>query len=385
MNIRIAFFISFLLTALTGISQVEIPINQPIKINFIESELINGVSYIPLQYEKLGTISPDMELKVDGNNYFILDHKVTQNVYHFNENGELSNIITAQKQVTGENNVPILNNPSKFSINPSLEQVEIFSFENSSLNRFTYSGKKIDQIIFPVNPSDFIRDSKGNYWLYTGWNNKESQFRLILTDKSGKIIDKKMRLVSKCTQIESYAFSSFKNTLYLWELLGNSTYKIENNDIAETFTINYGTRNIAPTFHTMDAYDSYQMLNRNGYYSIKKYLENENYAYFFLNLTSETGKEIFHVIYDKKTGKIYRYFENAAISAFDKAQALTDENELVFLVSPRKIRQLASSSTDTLSNQFDELVDASSTVKNTMIVKIKLTSPETSVDSGENQ
>lgn len=385
MNIRFPILLSFiLLWVVTGKSQVEISLIQPIKNNFIESELISEITYIPLKYEKIGALSPDMEIKVDGNNFFILDNKFTQNVFRYNENGELLNTITTQKQISDENNLPVLNNPAKFNINPLSEQVEIFSFENFALNRFTYSGKKIDQIIFPLNPSDFTRDSKGNYWLYTGWNNKESQFRLILTDKNGKIIDKKMRLISKCTQIESYAFSSFKNTVYLWELLGNSTYKIENNAITETYFFDYGIRNISPAFHTMDAYDSYQMINRNGYYSIKKYLENENYAYFFLNLTSEKGKELFHIIYDKKNKKIYRYYENAAIDAFDKAQALTENNELVFLVAPRKIRQLASSEANALPQQFNELVEASDSIKNTMIVKIKLTNPE-DISTGEGK
>jgi hypothetical protein len=366
--------IVLLSSAIAGNSQVEISLIQPIKENFIESELITGISFFPLQYEKYGNISPDMELKVDGSNYFILDNKFTQSVFRYNEKGELVNNITTQKQVAKDKNLPILINPAKFNINPALDQVEIFSFENLSLNRFTYSGKKIDQIVFPINPSDFTRDSKGNYWLYTGWNNKDSQFKLIQTDQNGKIIDKKMRLVTKCTQIVSYAFSNFKDAIYLCELLGNSTYKIENSNITETFSLNFGTHNLSPAFHSMNAFDSYQMLNRNGYYSVKKYLENENFAYFFLNYTTESQKECYHLIYDKKNKKTYSYFEDAAI-ALDKAQALTDDNELIFLVAPRNIKRLASTESITLPPVFDEIVQASDSIKNTMVVKIKLATP----------
>jgi len=383
MKMRLIVLLILMLSVISVKSQVEISLIQPTKINFIESDLISDITCIPLQYQKLGTISPDMELKVDGTNYFILDNKVTQNVFHFNEMGELLNTITSQKQVSGENTLPILNNPAKFNINPSLEQVEIFSFEDSALNRFTYSGKKIDKIVFPLNPSDFIRDNKGNYWIYTGWNNK-SQFRLIHADQNGKVIERQMRKVTKCTPIESYAFSSNKSVIFLWELLGNSTFKIENNNLSETFHFNYGIKNLTEAFHSMNAYDSYQMLTRNGYYSIKKYLENDNYAYFFLNYTSETGKEMFHIIYEKKGKQIYRFYENAAIGAFEKAQALTDDNELIFLVSPRKIRQLSSSETDVLPSKFDQLVEISNSVKNTMIVKIKLPSPDNISKSVEN-
>jgi hypothetical protein len=357
-------------------SQVEISMIQPVTENFVESELIGEISHVALQYEEIGTISPDMELKVDGNNYFILDSRKTQSVYRYNENGELLNTIITQKEVTDASTFPVLNNPPKFNINPAQEHVEIFSFENYSLSRFTYSGKKIDQIQFPFNPSDFTRDNKGNYWIYTGWNSKETSYKLILADQNGRIIDKRMRLVSRCTPIVSYSFSNWRNNIFMWELLGNITYRISDSKVEPTFFINYGIRNISHTFHSMEGRESFPLLNRDGYYSIKKYLENDHIAYFFLNLTSESKKEMFHVIYNKKTKKAYRFFENAAIAAFEKAQTLTEKNELIFLVAPRKIRQLAASETDVLTYQFDGLVEASNTVRNTMIVKVKIELPE---------
>jgi len=363
-------------------SQVEISLIQPVNDNFVESELISEITFIPLQYEGYETILPLMELKIDRYNYFILDNKTTQNVYRFDEKGELLDTITAQKKIIGDNSLPVLNNPAKFNINPTLEQVEIFSFENSSLNRFTYTGKKVDQIVFPISPSDFIRDNKGDYWIYTGWNNKESQYRLIHADKNGKVVERLMRKVTKCTPIESNAFSINKNTIFMWELLGNTTFRIKDNQPAETFFFNYGLKNLTEAFHSMEAYDSYQMINRNGYYSIKKYLENDNYAYFFLNYTSESKKELFHIIYDKKNKKIYRYFEDASL-AFDKAQALTENNELIFMVTPRNIKRLSTNKNITISPVFDELIEASSTVKNTMIVKIKLPPSEDNSKSVE--
>jgi hypothetical protein len=369
--------------ATAGLSQVEVSLTQPITNNFIESELITDISFIPLKYEKAGTILNDMELKADKNDYFILDSKITQNVYRFNESGELLNTISTQKKVVGENTLPVLNNPVKFNINPSMSYVEIFNFENSSLNRFSYSGKKIDQIVFPVSPSDFICDRKGNYWIYTGWNNKESQFRLIHADQNGKVIERMMRLVSKCTPTESFAFSRSNDVIYLWELLGNSTYKIENGNVVETFKFNYGSKNLSQLYHAMESYDSYQMISRNGYYSIKKYLENNNFAYFFLNYTAESQKELFHIIYDKKNKKIYKYFEESAI-ALEKAQALTENDELVFLVTPRNIRRLASSESVTLLPVYEGLIDASDTIKNTMIVKMKLSVPEDAIIESGN-
>jgi hypothetical protein len=366
----------FLLITLKGVSQVEISFTQPITDNFIESELIQEVTFVPLQYEKIGSISPDMELRFDDNNFFILDNKFTQCVFRYNEEGVLINTIGEQKQASTENNLPILNNPVKFNVNPYLEQVEIFNFENSSLQRYSYTGKKIDQIVFTINPADFTRDPEGYYWIYTGWNNKETQFRLLKTDQNGKIIDRKMRLVSKCTPIENFAFSNNKKGIYLCELLGNSTYLISGNSITETFFLNYGVKNLSPLFHTMGANDSYQLINHNGYYSIKKYLENDHFVYFFVNFYSIEERQIFHIIYDKKTQKTFRYVENAAIGAFDKAQALTENDELVFLVSPRKIRQLSGNDTESAPPVFNELIEAANTIRNTMIVRIKLQSPE---------
>jgi hypothetical protein len=376
MQRHILFIILFQLITLRVIPQVEISFSQPVTDNFVESELIQEVTFIPLQYEKIGSISPDMDLRSENHNFFILDNKFTQSVYRYNEEGILINTICEQKQVSTEDNLPVLTNPAMFNINPYLEQVEIFNFESSTLKRYSFGGKKIDQIAFSINPADFTRDSEGNYWIYTGWNNKESQFRLLKTDPTGKIIDRKMRLVTKCTPVVSYAFSISHKGILLCELLGNSTYLITGNTLTETFYLNYGFRNLSPLFHSMNANDSYQFLNHNGYYTIKKYLENDHFAYLFVSYKSTEGLDIIHVIYDKKTKKIYRYNENAAIGAFDKAQALTDNDELIFLVSPRKIRQLTGDSSEGLPPVFDELAEAANTVRNTMIVRFKLQSPE---------
>jgi len=376
MKKQVLFISLFLLIGFKGFAQVQISFSQPITENFIESELIQEVTFVPLQYEKIGSVSPDMELRFEDNNFFILDNKFTQSVYRYNEEGVLINMICEQKQATNENNLPVFNNPVKFSVNPYLEQVEIFNFENSTLKRYSYSGKKIDQIVFSINPADFIRDPEGYYWIYTGWNNKATQFRLLKTDQNGKIIDKKMRLVSKCTPFENFAFSNHKKQIYLCESLGNSTFQISGNAITETFFLDYGIKNLSPLFHTMGANDSYQLLNHNGYYSLKKYLENDHFAYFFVNLISADERQIFHIIYDKKTRKTFRYVENSAIGAFEKAQALTENDELVFLVSPRKVRQLSGNSSDFMPPAFNDLNEACNTIRNTMIVRIKLQSPE---------
>ena len=148
MKLQTLFINLFLLIGLNGISQVEISFSQPITDNFIESELIQEVTFVPLQYEKFGSISPDMELRYEDKNFFILDNKFTQCVYRYNEDGVQLNTICEQKQVATENDLPVLNNPVKFNINPYLEQVEIFNFEKSTLQRYSYSGKKIDQIVF---------------------------------------------------------------------------------------------------------------------------------------------------------------------------------------------------------------------------------------------
>jgi hypothetical protein len=365
----------FLLIALQGISQIEISLTQPITENFVKSELIQEVAFIQLQYEKINTISFDMELRYDNKNYFILDNKQTQCVYRYDQDGALLNLICEQIPEETENNIPVLTNPVKFNVNPYLEQVELFNFQSSTLQRYSYNGKKIDEITLPINPSDFTRDSNGNYWIYTGWNHKETQFRLLKTDLNGKIIDRKMRFPTKCTPIENFAFSISAKGICMWELLGNSTYIISGNLLSETFYLNYGLKNLSQLFHSMDAKDSYQFLNLNGYFSLKKYLENDHFAYFSINYKSSEGRNIFHLIYDKKTQKTFRYTEDAAIDAFGKAQALNENDELVFLVSPRRIRQLSANTEDPLPTVFDELSEAVKTVRNTMIVKIKLKSP----------
>ena len=375
MTKRFLLAIIILLGTLSSKSQVKIQFSRLTDENFIESSLLSELKFTELQLEKTGMIAPDMELKYEDNNYFILDNRFTQCVYRFDEEGALQNTIC--EKIFGDTiNKMVLKNPVKFSVNPFLKQVEIYNFESSNVQRFSYDGNYRDKIKFTINPSDFIRDKDGNYFIYTGWNNKESQFRLLQTDYNGNVTDRKMRLVSKCTPTEGMSFYNAQNGICMWELLGNSTYMIKKGNVAESFNFDFGTKSLLPNYHELEASESYQLINHTGYYTIKKYLENDNFAYFFMNFTSSEDKQMIHVIYDKKTKKTYKLLENAKIAAFEKAQALTENNELVFLVSPRKFRQIFNSEDQTIAPVFGEFADAISSLRNTVVLKIKLQSIE---------
>lgn len=375
MRLKIVSLFVLMLFALWGACQTEISLPRPFGDNFIESELIEEVTYIPLTQERMGTISPDMELRFENNFYFILDNKFTQCVYRYSPEGELINTICEEKKAEGED-LPELKNPATFNINPYYEQVEIYNFQESTVKRYSFNGTKIDQISFPVNPADFIRDKAGNYWIYTGWNHNDTQYRLIKCDKNGKIIDRKMRLVTRFIQTMSYAFSLYNDKILMWELLGNATYTINNDDVTERYNFFYGINNLPPNFHIVDTRESLQRMNNLGYYSVKKYLENDDFAYFFLNYTKTATqeRELLHIIHDKKAKQIFKYTENAAIGAFDKAQAITDKNELVFLVAPRKMRQLLSGGVDFVPEAFYDLEENVRKIRYTMVLKIKLKS-----------
>lgn len=375
MTKRFLLAIIILLGTLSSKSQVKIQFSRLTDENFIESSLLSELKFTELQLEKTGMIAPDMELKYEDNNYFILDNRFTQCVYRFDEEGALQNTIC--EKIFGDTiNKMVLKNPVKFSVNPFLKQVEIYNFESSNVQRFSYDGNYRDKIKFTINPSDFIRDKDGNYFIYTGWNNKESQFRLLQTDYNGNVTDRKMRLVSKCTPTEGMSFYNAQNGICMWELLGNSTYMIKKGNVTESFNFDFGTKSLLPNYHELEASESYQLINHTGYYTIKKYLENDNFAYFFMNFTSSEDKQMIHIIYDKKTKKTYKLLENAKIAAFEKAQALTENNELVFLVSHRKFRQIFNSEDQTIAPVFSEFAEAISSLRNTVVLRIKLQSIE---------
>ena len=375
------------ITMLGGLNaQTLIYLPEPYGDNFIESELIENVSIIPLQVERFGMIEPDMEMKVDGNDFFILDNKKTQCVYHFNNQGELLNTICKKKNsVEANNNLPVLNNPVKFSLNPYLQKIDIYNFENSIINQFNYDGSEAGNIELSISPSDFVSDIRENYWIYTGWNRKETQYRLLRTDKNGNILERRMRLVTKCTPTEGYTFYISEGGICFWELLGDKTYIIENKQIKLTYQFDFGAHNLPANYHSDKADESFTMINQTGYYTVKKYIENKNFVYFFLNYNTIDELEMFHVIHDKKTGRINIYTENSAIGAFDKAQHITENDELVFLVSPRKIRQLLTGGTEFVPATFMDLSDTINRMRNPIILKMKLQSIDNNNKQYQNE
>lgn len=367
-------------------AQTTIYIPEPYGDNFIESELISEVSFVELESESFGMISPDMEMKVDGEDYFVLDNKMTQCVYHFGSDGKLLNTICEDKPKTDDDKLPVLNNPAKFNINPYKKEVEIYNFANSKVIRYNYEGKKTGQTDLFITPSDFVRNAEGNYWVYMGWNNKQSQYRLLKIDANGMTLDRKMRLVSRCTPIEGFAFYVGSDKIYMWEALGNLIYSIDNNSTKPEYRFDYGARNLPLNFHNLNGEDSYKSIQESGYYTVKKYVGNKDFGYIFLNYisSSQNQLEMFHVIHDKKSGQVYVYTENSAIGAFDKAQYITDNNELVFLVAPRKVRSLLNSGSEFVPAPFENLPEDIARLRNPIILKIKLESFRPEVEQEES-
>lgn len=380
-------YLLVLLFIATGIfGQTKIMIPEPYGDNFIESELIAEVTFVPLQLERYGMITPNMELKVDGDNYFILDNRNTQCVYHFGADGKLINTICEKKKSQDAEDAPDLSNPAKFSLDPYRKQIEIYNFENSEINNFSYDGDLKGKLSLDLSPADFVRDREGNYWIYMGWHNSQSQFRLIKTDANGKVIGRKMRLITNCTPFEGFSFYINEEAIYLWELLGNTVYAIEGDQITPKYLFDFGAHNLPLNYHMSKGDDSFRFISEAGYYTVKKFVGNDDFDYIFLNYNSSQQREMFHVIHDKKANQIFVYTENSAIGAFDKAQAITDNDELVFLVSPRKIRQLLSGGTDFVPAPFMNLVEEIGRERNPIILKIKLQSLATVVpDSGMDE
>jgi hypothetical protein len=122
----------------------------------------------------------------------------------------------------------------------------------------------------------------------------------------------------------------------------------------------------------MPAEESFTQINNAGYYGIKKVLENDTFTYFFLNFSNMQQREMFHVLHNKNSGAVHVYTENSSIGAFDKAQYLTDENELVFLVSPRQVRRLLTSGTAFIPAPFTDVTDEIRKYRNPVLLKVKL-------------
>jgi hypothetical protein len=370
MRVAVIFFFIVMFAGLVK-AQVQIDIPQPYGNSFIESELIEEVSILPLNYKQYGLVRTDMEMKVDGEDYFILDNQNSQCVYHFNNEGELADTICVPKQKS-DSNLPQLNNPAWFSINPYKKQIEIYRFEDSNINRFSYNGKYLGNIELDVTPSDYVRNKNGEYWVYAGWNNNETQYRLIKTNAQGSVTNRELRLVSKCTPTEGFAFFVTPKRILFWELLNNNVYAIENGKISTLYEFNFGAHNLPRDYHMTPAEESFTHINQAGYYSMKKVLENDTFTYFFLNFSNVQQREMFHVLHNKNSGAVHIYTENSSIGAFDKAQYLTDNNELVFLVSPRQVRRLLNSGSAFIPAPFMDVPDEIRKYRNPVLLKIKL-------------
>lgn len=282
---------------------------------------------IELQFSD-STIIDKNPIIIPSNDTFLVYSKNTSStVMVFNSKGKFLNHIGM-----------IGNGPGEF---PEIEDVSINKIESNieilsrnSIYKYTNEGKFIEAINVEFPISSFTIDNLGNYWIYKGNNKVSDNYKIYKLNNHMKISKKYLPQDSDLLPMIENNFSK-SNYITFRESLNNQLYTIQNGELKESYTIDFGNYSLPSNTH--ENKDIISTLKKSDHCIIKNYLENNKYIYLqiILNRTNRMMPEIYHWIINKYTNKEFLFKLDTDKIPFESylyyPQYLTSNNHLLFM------------------------------------------------------
>ena len=304
------------------------------------------------------------ELKLDESYIFIQDYQ-QQVVFRFDKDGKFLNRIGSRGRGPMEY-ISI----EDFEINPVDSEIEILS-QQGKMVRYNYDGTFESSHNYDKNATSFI-NTGNNYWFFlSAWQIGDE--RLIKISKDG-IISKKF-LPNKMNWIPislDRNFSKCGDTFTFKEMYYQSVYQITEDGPVEKTIIDFGIYQIPEQSYSKEFDMAMEELNTNGWITIDKYLENDQYIYLFFWLWKSDEKDTnFHWLINKKTkNSVLQHFttENPLYEMMQEAKLLTSNNKLIFLADA----QMLKTCTDTFFNTSTNFKSSLSEDDNPVIISLQI-------------
>ena len=269
------------------------------------------------------------DLLSDAHHYFIRDYQ-QQIVFRFDRGGKFINSIGRQGGGPTEY-VEI----QDIDLIPADKIVEILD-RNGKIIKFDYSGQFISSQSFGVDAFSFVKKDT-DYWLYLGYENAERK-RLMKVSEDGKNIDLFSPFQTNWFTITIQNFYRCGNLITYRDWCSHTLYHITDDGPVEKTIIDFGNYAFPKKVYQMKMETVLDNLRRNGMMIVDRYLENEQFVYLsFSKIQTGAPIKIYHWLVNKKTGNsVMQSFQ--ANHMMQKADILTEDNELVFITNSQMLR-----------------------------------------------
>ena len=126
--------------------------------------------------------------------------------------------------------------------------VSIYSQNTNTLFTYSLDGVFLEKKKLPYATERFISNQGFNYH-YIGTASREKDYKLYVTDDSGKTVGEFLPSQTAPALPNNRTFSLNENTLYLCPPEGNDIYKLQNNKIEPIYSFDFGKYNIPEKYY----------------------------------------------------------------------------------------------------------------------------------------
>ena len=338
------------------------------KEKFWDSNIIEHINYLPLETNDDCLLSDDVQLKSMGNDYYILDNKAHHKIFRFNSEGIFLNTIGQRGQGPNEYNELL-----DFTVDERNQTIEVLVFPEYKIFRYEPDGKVMTTIKNEI-PAQSFAKLGDTYYLNIGYSNYFSKERIYKVNDQGVVISKYHPITTRLFPVTEPNFTQTDRHIIFHESFSNTIYDVTNEDVEPLYTIDFGKYSIPDDIHKIEPMQVLEILERKGMCMIVSYYENSNFVYFFVSQQELQEITYNHLLIDKKTGnKRILYFteeKEDGYGFFGRAEMLTDNDELIFLVQQAPLIDLIEKHSFFKGNLTNPLNDE----LNPVIAKVKLQS-----------
>ncbi len=359
------------------------PTQEPIQIgvydpnggsDLFHSDLIREIELVPLETSDSSLIGTTPECMMDTHgNYYIADINGSQKLLRYDSTGRFLNAIGNRGRGPRE-----YLGLSNFLIDSLTENVFVFSNLDQKVCVYGNDGSFVSNRTF--NTSFFQGWPDGeNYWLYEGYMNGSSDYRVLKVDAQENIIETILPADIQIMPMEE-SFPVFipdpNGNLMLRETFSDRIYRLSADSVIPVYGFDFGKYSIPQEYYQIgDVRQSVEYIMKRDFACIDRFMESNHYAVIQVLLKKKDDRNaLVYGILDKATGGWQWYtfediLKNKSLGA-GSVRMLTAGDELICLVDPMRLMEMAPEERSIFRNP--EVISSLTEESNPVVLKCRL-------------
>lgn len=310
----------------------------------LRSDLIRTVEIIPLQTLDSALLGTDPELIVDGTEYYLVDRNGSLEILRYDSIGRFLNRIGYRGKGPQE-----YLKISNVYVDPNTGNLSVFSSVDSKVCTYRKTGECVSCRKVGHRFQQGIPDEEGNLWLYLGYRNGTSDYRILKVDPQDRVIERWLDATPNVMPMEemySVFIPTVDNRLWLRESFDNRIGMLTETGVSPVYKFDFGACNVPQAYYTQSSpMEAATILMQQPFTVLDRMLESRNYVVVQAHVQRPDKAPILIYGLKHKGGDSWQWFnfedpaENRSVGT-NSIRGLTENDELICLVDPIRLLEM---------------------------------------------